>query len=131
MSMAKSNSGIHIDVKVDARRFSDQIYSFATMGTNWEIGKKFKQIVDPYVPYDTGNLSKDVTVSTGEGNIEVIYNAPYAKKVYYGDDIAFHKDKHPLATAYWDKVAMQTEREHFAREVEQIIKKAIKENGQE
>ena len=92
-----------------------------------EVHEKFAETIFPYVPYDTGRLSEqDVRVdATG-----VTYYAPYAAKNYYGDDINHKKEKHPLATSHWDEVAMQTKKEEFAKEVEDILKRKAKElNG--
>jgi len=101
------------------------------VGVMIDISQKIVEAIDPYVPCDTGRLSEDVDFvhSYTEGTL-IKYNAPYASKCYYGDDIAFHKDKHPLATAHWDKVAMQTQQERVNREAEAILKARAKEVSQ-
>lgn len=97
-------------------------------GVQIDIAQQFINIVNPYVPCDTGNLSREVYITRSYSDgMSIVYEAPYASKCYYGDDINFRKDKHPLATAHWDKVAMQTERERFVREAEQIVKARAKE----
>ena len=45
------------------------------------------------------------------------YAAPYAARMYYGVGYRFKKDRHPLATAMWDKAAMQTQRDKLTREI--------------
>ena len=86
-----------------------------------EIAKDFAHTIDPYVPYDTGKLSK--TATTDSKGVQ--YHVPYAAKNYYGEDIRHKTEHHPLATAYWDKVAMQTEGEAFTERVkEKIVRKA-------
>ena len=110
---------ITTDVKVDlsgiTQRIDNVVNDSATMT---EVHQTFADIINPWIPYDTGRLAdKDVRI-TAEG---VTYYAPWAEKNYYGDDIQHRTDKHPLATAYWDKVAMQTEREKLALEVKEIL----------
>lgn len=38
-----------------------------------------KRLSDPYVPFDTGELKRNVDVTTNQ----IIYKSPYAKKQYY------------------------------------------------
>lgn len=96
--------------------------------TQSKIQAVFARTINPYVPYDTGNLAHNIKVDA-EG---VHYRAPYAEKNYYDEDVKHHTDKHPLATSHWDEVAMITERANFAHEVEDILKQRAKEKyGQE
>ena len=67
--------------------------------------------MDPYVPYDKGNLAGTV-IENGNINTQnvktdcIIYNQPYAGYVYYGVRngklLNIKQDKHELATSYWD-----------------------------
>lgn len=114
---------IRTDVKVNldgiTQRVESVIHSDETMT---EVHREFANIINPWIPYDTGRLAdKDVRINA-EG---VTYYAPYASKNYYGDDIHHKTDKHPLATAYWDKVAMQTEQELLAERVKEILVRRI------
>lgn len=63
---------------------------------------------DPYVPYDTGHLSRSGTRSsvtdTAAGfGCSVVWKTPYARAVYYGDGrrIRFRTEHHPHARARW------------------------------
>ena len=91
--------------------------------TKSKIQGAFARTINPYVPYDTGRLAHDITVDA-QG---VHYRAPYAEKNYLDEDIKHHTDKHPLATARWDEVAMITEEANFAKEVEEILNQRAKE----
>ena len=128
-----SVGGFIVNAEMNQGAVFDKINAVThNVGTMIDISRKVVEVIDPYVPYDTGNLSNSATfVHTLEGT-SIVYEAPYASKVYHGVDIAFHKDKHPLATAYWDKVAMQNERTRLAREAEAILKekaRQVKSNG--
>ncbi len=74
-------------------------------------------LCSPYVPMDTGTL--DQTVNITKDYVE--YKTPYAKRMYYGARINFSKDKHPLATAKWDKAMVAAKGGQLAREIEQYI----------
>lgn len=56
---------------------------------------------EPYVPMDTGTLARSVQLATKPGSGQVLYDTPYAKKLYYGLNMDFATDKHPKATAKW------------------------------
>lgn len=113
---------IKTNVVVDMSSITDKVNGLlndATVMT--EVHREFANIIDPWVPYDTGNLSKDITVDASG----VTYNADYAAKQYYGTELHHNKEKHPLATAYWDQVAMQTEKEALAAKVKDILIRRI------
>ena len=55
----------------------------------------------PYVPMRSGELMRSGDKGTKIGSGEVEYNAPYAKRMYYGLSFNFSKDKHPQACAQW------------------------------
>lgn len=88
-----------------------------------EVQQEFADVVNPYVPYDTGNLSEDITVDeTG-----VTYNAEYADKQYYGEEFHHNTEHHPLATARWDEVAMQTQQEELESRIVDLLEKRFKD----
>ena len=86
------------------------------------VQSRFAQIVDPYVPYDTGYLSQDSVEIDAEG---VTYTADYAWKQYYGEEYNHNTEVHPLATAHWDKVAMQTEYATLVNDIQDIIREKL------
>ncbi len=59
----------------------------------------------PYVPYDSGTLYESGHVIPGDPETPayVVWDVPYARAVYYGDDrgVTFHREKHPHASARW------------------------------
>lgn len=123
-------SGVNIKINVDKRAIADKVeLPLYSVGLEMDVCNKFIDIVDPYVPYDTGKLSGEVDYVHSMDGSAVVYTAPYAAKQYYGEEFHHTTEHHPLATAHWDKVAMQTERDRFVKEVEQIVKEHYK-NGQ-
>lgn len=77
---------------------------------------------DPYVPMDTGNLRNSGIRGTTLGSGQVVYNAPYAQKCYYGAKIHFSPAKHPLATAMWFEKAKAANKKKWFDGVERVIK---------
>jgi len=121
-----SNISVKVDVDMDGitKRIEDVIHDEAVMT---EVHEAYADVLNPYVPYDTGYLSQDSVEVSAEG---VTYTADYAWKQYYGTEYNHKKEVHPLATAMWDKVAMQTEKEAFAETVREIIVRRLN-SGQE
>lgn len=101
----------------DKNLFTNIGEMIAKPSTRTAVNQAYADIVNPWIPYDTGRLSKDITVSPRG----ITYNAPYSAEQYYGVHIHHQTQHHPLATAYWDKVAMETQREEFNREAAKII----------
>jgi len=66
-----------------------------------------KRVFNDYVPYRDGALSDTARVGAEDGKGYVEYVQPYAADNYYGAHKRFGRDVHPLATAFWDRAAMQ------------------------
>jgi len=77
---------------------------------------------DPYVPMDTGNLRNSGISGTKLGSGEVVYNAPYARRMYYGVHFNFSKDKHPKACAQWFEKAKAANKSEWEKGAEKIIR---------
>ena len=76
----------------------------------------------PYTPMRTGYLMKSGNTGTVIGSGKVIYNAPYAKRCYYGRSMRFSKDKHPKACAQWFEPAKAAKKDQWVAGVEKILK---------
>jgi hypothetical protein len=69
------------------------------------VAKTWRDLIDPYVPYRTGQLAgvEGVTVTTEPW--EIWYKMKYAEAVYYSNGRNFSKEMHKFATDHWDKAA--------------------------
>lgn len=76
----------------------------------------------PYVPMRSGYLMKSGNTGTSLGSGKVIYNAPYASRMYYGVNFHFSKDKHPQACAQWFEKAKAAKRKNWLAGVNKILK---------
>lgn len=76
----------------------------------------------PYVPMRTGNLMNSGQTGTTLGSGKVQYNAPYAKRMYYGTHFNFSKDKHPQACAQWFEKAKAIKKKNWIAGVNRIIR---------
>ncbi len=54
-----------------------------------------------YAPMDTGNLMSSGITGSKIGSGQLLWTAPYAKKMYYGVGYNFSKDSNPNARAKW------------------------------
>lgn len=76
----------------------------------------------PYVPMRTGALMRSGTNGTKIGSGKIVYNAPYARIMYYGKSFRFSKDKHPQACAQWFEKAKAAHKDAWTNGVAEIIK---------
>ncbi len=76
----------------------------------------------PYVPFRTGYLMNSGNTGTVIGSGNVIYNAPYAKKVYYARNARFSKAKHPQACAEWFEKAKAAKSKIWLDGVQKIVR---------
>lgn len=76
----------------------------------------------PYVPMRSGYLMKSGNTGTSLGSGKVIYNAPYASRMYYGVNFHFSKDKHPQACAQWFEKAKAAKKKNWLAGVNKILK---------
>jgi len=62
---------------------------------------EFIKHCEPYVPRDTGMLADSAWLSTNIGSGQIVYNTPYAKKVYTSSELNFQGA--PMRGAFWAK----------------------------
>lgn len=107
------------------------------LGTRWQgilssavdrLGDTVSRDCEVYVPYDTGNLCRSVTRSsvTAEENLigcDIIWTAPYASAVYYGDTrgVRFRTEHHAHASARWFEGAKSACSEGWAETVRDAL----------
>lgn len=76
----------------------------------------------PYTPFRTGNLMNSATRGTTIGSGEVIYNAPYARAMYYGTGYNFSKEAHPQAGAQWFERTKAVKKDSWKKGVNKIVR---------
>lgn len=109
---------VHSKVNVHTGGIEAQIHRLIDdPATMLEVHTLFAKTIDPWVPYLHGPLSQTIEIEPDC----VRYTQPYARRQYYGVGFNHTTDTHPLASALWDKVAMQTQRDTFADQVHDIL----------
>lgn len=83
------------------------------VATTWE------RYMNPYVPMDTGILSQNTTIEP----FKITYEQMYATHCFYGEGFNFRKEKHPLATARWDKATESAKGNVIAKEISEYLAK--------
>lgn len=79
------------------------------------ISEKVLGDINNYVPRDTGQLVNSSYTASNFDTGELVWNTPYARRLYYGVDMKFSKDVHPLAQAMWDVKAKSVHEREWAR----------------
>ena len=73
-----------------------------------------------FIPKDTGNLEASSLLATQFGTGEVVWNTPYARKLYYNPQYNFSKDSNPNAQGLWFETAKAIHAHDWTRIVQQI-----------
>ena len=142
----KQGEVFRIACYVDEEKLKRKIESLIDDKTMLEIHDLFAKIIDPWTPFAEGVMahrSLEITPNY------ICYHQPYAHYMYMGElylaangsswakenekkypsgrPLHYSKEKHQLATAQWDKVAMQTKRDEFELQVRDILMRRAKQ----
>lgn len=113
---------LNIKVAIDENIVKQKVDNLIDDSIMLDIHKLFAEMIDPWTPYLSGNLSEDITIAP-DG---ITYNAPYSGEKYFG--YAYHKEVHPLATSHWAEVALdQGVKETFELKVQDMLIQKAKE----
>lgn len=108
---------IKFKVHINDEKLAKQLTGMVDDKTMLEIHNLFAKTIDPWVPYLNNPLSTTLEITPEY----VKYIVPYAHRQYTGIDFKHTTEHHPLASAQWDKVAMQTQLDSFTEEVKKIL----------
>lgn len=81
--------------------------------------------MNPYVPMRTGILAKSVVLGSRMGSGELVYVAPYSRKVYYNENMRFSKSRHRKATAKWFERMKAECKAQIEREVQDYARRLM------
>jgi len=76
-----------------------------------------------FIPMDTHNLEGSSYRATVIGSGQVVWDTPYAKKLYYNPQYNFSKDQNPNAQGLWFEVAKTQFLTEWIQRVQNAIKK--------
>jgi hypothetical protein len=114
---------ITTQVSVNEEALHQKIDNLIDDNVMLEIHSLFAKTINPWVPFLEGPLSQTVEIEPKY----IRYIQPYAHYQYMGVNFNHTTEYHPLASAQWDKVAMQTELESFEHQVQEILKRRVRE----
>lgn len=75
-----------------------------------------------YAPHDTGATIDSALIASLIGQGQLYWDTPYARKIYYGVDINFHKDQNPNARALWFEAAKSNWLQDWVRLADREVK---------
>lgn len=104
---------------------------------NKEVATIFRRYCEPYIPYDSGNMSRRTRITTAKDHATITYLTKYARPQYYGtggyieganNPIEWKRNlsEHPLATSFWDKAAWTGNKKQIISEVDKARLKYVK-----
>ncbi len=86
--------------------------------------------MNPYIPMRTGILAKSVVLGSRIGSGELIFVAPYSRRVYLGErkdgtKMTFSKSRHKKATAEWFEQMKAERKAQIEREVQDYARRLM------
>ncbi|CAN2247522.1 minor capsid protein [Bacillus vallismortis] len=91
-------------VKVDLKNVSRKNEKFSKEG-QFLFSSEVLKDSNYFAPQDTGNLIASSHRSSNLEQGQIVWDTPYAKKLYYNPQYNFSKDKNPNARGLWFEVA--------------------------
>lgn len=76
-------------------------------------------VTSAVVPKDTGELERSGFVDTSnidKGEVSILFDTPYARRLYWHPEFNFRKDKNPNAQGKWMQAYIDGDKKNFARE---------------
>lgn len=113
----KIDARLDLDVGKVCSRF-DPKYQLAQSRLDSEVVR----CSSPYVPMRSGQLMRSGENGTKPGSGQVVWNTPYARRMYYGLNYHFSTDKHPQACAQWFEKAKAVHKAAWLKVVQDTIK---------
>lgn len=81
-----------------------------------------ERLMNPFVPYADGTLADTAVTFVRNGVGYVHYVQSYAHKEYTASHV-HRTERHPLASSFWDRAAMQVHKKSFVNEVQAFIER--------
>ena len=81
--------------------------------------------MNPYIPMRTGILAKSVILGSRMGSGELVFVAPYSRKVYYSENMRFSKSRHRLAQAKWVEGMKAARMPQIEREIKNYTRRLM------
>ena len=121
------SSGIDLEIHVDIDT-SRLLQEFASRAQAAQVflDSEVMRTSEQYVPFDTGMLARSAALATKPGSGAVVWDTPYAHRLYFADKANFATDKHPKARAHWADAAKAVYLKDWMAGVEQILKEGNK-----
>lgn len=86
--------------EIDKMKVKRRIDGMTLTAQQW-LDETVVRTTDPFVPFHVGTLARSPLTSSRYGSGNIIYDTPYAAKMYYGEAINFDRSGHPKASALW------------------------------
>lgn len=73
-----------------------------------------------FIPKDSGNLEESGILATDPGKGEVVWDTPYAKRLYWHPEYDFSKDSNPNARGAWFESAKSMYLKDWIKALEKV-----------
>lgn len=116
--------GSRIKVTVDTKRITPKVLK-ATKGAIYPVSSQVLKDSNFYIPLDTGNMRDSSIRSSDLEKGKIVWDTPYARRMYYGTHFRFSKYKNPRAQALWAEKAKSAHSREWARVAKKAVEKGL------
>ena len=79
-----------------------------------------------YIPADTWNLRDSSLMHSDIGSGKLVWQTPYARRLYYNPQYNFSKDKNPNARGLWFEEAKSKHRKRWIKDTEREVRRRLR-----
>lgn len=112
---------IRFDITVDLTQMERRLLRRFPQRAQRELDGQVLKDSNKYIPKDTGNLEASGIRNTQVGNGKVIWDTPYARRLYYNPQYNFSKDTNPLAGGLWFERAKAAHKDDWVNMIRRLI----------
>ena len=117
--MIKMDIKVHFDANAVANKI-DNALNKAQHALDQQVLKDSNY----FIPFDTGELMRSSLRSSQIGQGLIVWDTPYARRLYYNPQYNFRKDKNPNAQGLWFEAAKAA----HGREWAELAQKTVDDN---
>jgi hypothetical protein len=113
-----------VGVKVDTKKIAPKIKKASHLGL-FALTQQVVKDSNLYVPMDTGNLMQSSLRASRFGDGKVVWDTPYARRLYYNPQFHFSKDVNPRAQGLWFEKAKSVHKKQWSKIAEKAVKNKL------
>lgn len=115
------SNGPSFDIRIDLRGVGPAVKEMVKRA-QFVLDEQVIKDSNYYIPQDQGFLKDSALSASSVGEGRVVWNTPYARRLYYNPQYHFSKDKNPNAQGLWFEAAKSARKKEWEKIANQAIR---------